>query len=86
MLLPPSENCLGSDRPDLGQLLQLGLTCTIQIERTLRGGPSATSSSTTGARLFSYLPCWVTRRTDQHLLSIAQQLSKVEFTWIGLMG
>ena len=82
MLLPPGENCFGSDRSDLGQLLQLGLTCTIQIERALRGGASAT----TGPTLFSHLPCWVRRRADQHLLAVTQQLSKVEFTWIGLMG
>ena len=35
MLLPPGENCLGSDWSDLGQLFKLGLTRTVQIERTL---------------------------------------------------
>jgi hypothetical protein len=69
MLLAPGENRLGSDRPDLWQLLELGLVGTVQIERALRGRAAA---HITRPGLLSHLSGGMTCGADQHLLAIAQ--------------
>ena len=81
MLLSPGENRLGSDRPNLWQLFKLGLIGTVQIERTLRDRAAA---RTTRPLLLSHLPGRMTCATDQYLLAIAQWLSEVKLTRIGL--
>src|SRR4029453_9134191 len=69
MLLAPGENRLGSDRPALWQLLELGLVVQGQIEPPLRGGAAA---HITRPGLLSHLSGGMTCGTDQHLLAIAQ--------------